>query len=253
MSHSGLHNRLLVYLHTAVIYVGTIIVTIIFGILAIIVSFFSRSGNSVHLVARFWARSILWISLIPVKIRGLENIDTGRSYIYMSNHQSNFDIPVLLSELPVQFRWLAKAELFRIPIFGRGMRGAGYISIDRSNRKSAFQSLTRAAESIRAGTSVLIFPEGTRSPDGRLQPFKKGGFMLAVDAGVPVVPIIVRGTFDIMAKSGWAIRRQQVIVDILPPVDASRYTRKEKDELIEKCHLVMSGAMHAEGLGDDRA
>lgn len=253
MSHSGSHNRFLVYLHTAVIYVGTIIATIVLGLVAISTSFFSKSGNVVHLVARLWARCILWMSFIPVKIRGLENIDAGRSCIFMSNHQSNFDIPVLLSKLPVQFRWLAKAELFKIPIFGRGMRGAGYISIDRSNRKSAFRSLSRAAESIRTGTSVLIFPEGTRSSDGTLQPFKKGGFMLAVDAGVPVVPIIVRGTYDIMAKSGWAIRRRLVIVDILPPVDASVYTRKTKDGFMEKLHSIMSDAMQNAGYGDSRA
>jgi 1-acyl-sn-glycerol-3-phosphate acyltransferase len=99
-----------------------------------------------------------------------------------------------VGRLPVQFRWLAKAELFKIPIFGRAMRGVGYISIDRSNRKSAFESLKQAALTIRNGTSVLIFPEGTRSRDGRILPFKKGGFVLAVDAGVPVVPIIIKGT-----------------------------------------------------------
>ena len=133
------------------------------------------------------------------------------------------------------------------------MRGAGYISIDRSNRKSAFRSLTRAAESIRRGTSVLIFPEGTRSPDGSLQSFKKGGFMLAVDAGVPVVPIIIQGTYDIMAKSGWAIRRRSVQVKILPPVDASLYTRKTKNELMDTLHRIMSEGMQTQADGDSRA
>lgn len=243
MTRTGLHNPVLVFLHTVFVYIGTVFMTFVLALVAILVSFFSKTGDAVHLVARFWARTILWMSLVPVEVRGKENLDPRRSCIYMSNHQSNYDIPVLLSWLPVQFRWLAKAELFNIPIFGRGMRGAGYISIDRSNRKSAFQSLARAAESIRNGTSVLIFPEGTRSSDGALQSFKKGGFVLAVDAAVHIVPIVIHGTFAIMPKKGWAIRRRPVVVDILPPIDASRYTRKNKDELMEHLSQVMSAKM----------
>jgi 1-acyl-sn-glycerol-3-phosphate acyltransferase len=146
---------------------------------------------------------------------------------------------VLLSKLAIQFRWLAKAELFKIPIFGRGMRGAGYISIDRSNRKSAFLSLQRAAQSIRNGTSVLVFPEGTRSRDGKLLPFKKGGFVLAVDASVQIIPIIIRGTHGVMAKDGMLIRRQPVFIKILPPIDTSQYTRKTKDDLMARVRSVM--------------
>src|SRR5210317_685359 len=130
----------------------------------------------------------------------MDNLPLDAPCILMPIHQSNFDIPVLLGRLPVQFRWLAKAELFKIPIFGRGMRGCGYISIDRSNRKSAFQSLAEAATKIRNGVSVLIFPEGTRSRDGKILPFKKGGFVLSVDAGVPIVPIVIYNTGSIMPK-----------------------------------------------------
>jgi 1-acyl-sn-glycerol-3-phosphate acyltransferase len=151
----------------------------------------------------------------------------------MSNHQSNFDIPVFFSALPVQFRWLAKAELFKIPIFGRGMRGAGYISIDRSDRKSAVKSLARAAESIRNGKSVLIFPEGTRTSDGNLLPFKSGGFILAIDAGVPIVPMAVHGTFEVMPKHRNIIRRDRVRIVLRPPIDATAYTRHAKNELME--------------------
>ena len=252
MSQPASQHPILVFLHTVFICVGTVISTFGFGLLAILVSFFSKNGDAVHLVARIWGRSILWMGLVPVKIRGIQHLENLQSFILMSNHQSNFDIPVLLSGLPVQFRWLAKAELFKIPIFGRGMRGAGYISIDRSNRKSAFKSLARAAESIRGGTAVLIFPEGTRSPDGSLQPFKKGGFVLAVDAAVPVIPLIIRGTYDIMNKNSWAIRRRPVVVDILPPIDAARYTRKSKDDLMLHLHQVMSEAMQTDAHGDQR-
>ncbi len=205
----------------------------IMATVVIIVAIFSRDGNLPHLVARAWARSILFVSGIQVHVNGLENLNVGGSCILMPNHQSNFDIPVLLGCLPVQFRWLAKAELFKIPIFGRGMRGCGYISIDRSNRKSAFQSLTEAAAKIRNGVSVLIFPEGTRSWDGNILPFKKGGFVLSVDAGVPIVPIIIFNTGSIMPKGKLFIRTQSVRMDILTPIPTSGYTRKTKDDLME--------------------
>jgi 1-acyl-sn-glycerol-3-phosphate acyltransferase len=219
-------------LHTAIIIVWVVLVTLVLGIVVILVAFFSRTGNSPHLIARAWARSILIVASIPVRIEGIENLNIDGSYILMPNHQSNFDIPVLLGCLPVQFRWLAKAELFKIPIFGRGMRGCGYISIDRSNRKSAFRSLAEAAQKIRNGVSVLIFPEGTRSWDGEIQPFKKGGFVLSVDAGVPIIPIVISGTRAVMPKGKLLIRKQPVEMTILAPITTSDYTRKSKDELM---------------------
>ena len=220
-------------LHTAIIVVWVIWVTLVLGIMVILVAFFSRNGNFPHLIARAWARSILIVACIPVRVEGIDNLKIDGSYILMANHQSNFDIPVLLGCLPVQFRWLAKAELFKIPIFGRGMRGCGYISIDRSNRKSAFRSLAEAAQKIRNGVSVLIFPEGTRSWDGEIQPFKKGGFVLSVDAGVPIIPIIITGTRAVMPKGKLLIRKQTVAMKILAPITTSDYTRKTKDDLME--------------------
>ncbi len=220
------------FFQTIFILVYVVLATIVMATVVIIVALFSRNGNAPHLVARAWARSILFVSGIHVHINGLENLDVDGSCILMPNHQSNFDIPVLLGCLPIQFRWLAKAELFKIPIFGRGMRGCGYISIDRSNRKSAFQSLAEAAAKIRNGVSVLIFPEGTRSWDGRILPFKKGGFVLSVDAGVPIVPIVIFNTWSIMPKDRLRIRTQSVRMDILAPIPTSGYTRETKDDLI---------------------
>jgi len=219
-------------LHTAVIIVWVVVVTFVLGIVVILVALFSRTGNFPHLIARAWARSILIVAGTPVRVEGIDNLKIDGSVILMPNHQSNFDIPVLLGCLPVQFRWLAKAELFTIPIFGRGMRGCGYISIDRSNRKSAFRSLAEAAQKIRNGVSVLIFPEGTRSRDGEIQPFKKGGFVLSVDAGVVIIPIVISGTRRVMPKGKLLIRRQPVTMKILAPIATSDYTRKTKDELM---------------------
>jgi len=224
---------MLVYrLHTAVVFIWVVLVTLVLGTAVILVALFIRNGNSPHLIARAWARSILFVGCTPVRVEGIENLNVDGSCILMPNHQSNFDIPVLLGCLPVQFRWLAKVELFKIPIFGRGMRGCGYISIDRSNRKSAFRSLTEAAQKIRNGVSVLIFPEGTRSWDGEIQSFKKGGFVLSVDAGVPIIPIVISGTRTVMPKGRLLIRRQPVGMRILAPIATSDYTRKTKDELM---------------------
>jgi 1-acyl-sn-glycerol-3-phosphate acyltransferase len=219
-------------IQTAVSIVWVIFSTLFFGILAILVSLVSRTGNLVHIIARIWGYSILLVSRVRVRVTGQENFDSSRPYIFMSNHQSNFDIPVLLAHLRSQFRWLAKAELFKIPVFGRGMRGAGYIPIDRSDRRAAIRSLQTAAETIRQGSSVMIFPEGTRSLDGKLRSFKKGGFVLAVDAGVPIVPVLISGTFDIMPKSGLRIRPGRVRIRVLPPIETAGYSRKQKDELL---------------------
>lgn len=235
-------SYMLTLLHTAVIYLWILLGTLAFGLTAIAFSFVSKTGNSVHVVARWWAKTILWVSGIRVDIKGSLVTDSEGSFILMSNHESNFDIPVLLGCLPVQFRWLAKAELFRIPIFGASMRGAGYISIDRTNRQSAFQSLARAAQFIRSGTSVMIFPEGTRSLDGELLPFKKGGFVLAADAGVPIIPIVLRGTHEIMPKKRLAIRRRVVSLEILQHIVTTPYTRETKDDLMAVVHSAMAAA-----------
>jgi 1-acyl-sn-glycerol-3-phosphate acyltransferase len=222
------------YLHTGFIILWVILATTIFGLVTILASFFSKTGDFPHLIARAWAQSILFVSRVSVQVRGLSKIDPSQSYIYMANHQSNFDIPVLLGCLRVQFRWLAKAELFKIPVFGRGMKGCGYISIDRSDRKSAFKSLREAACTIRDGTSVLIFPEGTRSQDGKIRPFKKGGFVLAVDSGVPIVPVVIHGTWSIMPRNRWRIEPAGVVLEVKQPIATTDYTRRTKDDLLAK-------------------
>ena len=233
-------NNLIIGLRTLVVYLWVILATVVFGSLAICLSLVSPTSDPVHLVARIWARSILVVSGISVDVRGVSEIDPGQSYVYMSNHLSNFDIPVLLAHLPVQFRWLAKAELFRIPLFGRAMRGAGYISIDRFNRESAFASIAEAASRIRQGVSVMIFPEGTRSRDGCLQSFKKGGFVLAVDSRVPVVPLVIQGTQTIMPKGSRLIHPNPVTLMICPPIETSGYSRETKEQLMDSVHQMIS-------------
>ena len=226
-------------IRTTYILLWIVLTTFFWGLTAIFASFFTRTGNPVHIIARIWARGILFASRIKVTVNGLANIDPTQSYVYMSNHQSNFDIPVLLAYLPVQFRWLAKAELFKIPIFGRAMRGAGYVKIDRFNQQSAFESINEAAAKMKNGVSVMIFPEGTRSRDGKIRSFKKGGFVMAVDAGVPIVPIVLKGTWAIMEKSSLKINTGEVSLNIESPIATTDYTRENKDDLIKSVRTVI--------------
>ena len=226
-------------IRTLIITIWVCFATLFAGILVIVLSFFVRSGNSLHNIARFWGKSILMVSRIKVSVQGYSNIDPALPYIYMPNHQSNFDIPVLLGHLKVQFRWLAKIELFKIPIFGRAMRKAGYISIDRYNRESAIKSLKVAANKIKSGVSVLIFPEGTRSRDGDILPFKKGGFVLAIDSGVPIVPVVITGTHSIMTKGKFRVNEGQVNMVIHEPIDTSAYTRDTKAGLMKNARRVI--------------
>jgi 1-acyl-sn-glycerol-3-phosphate acyltransferase len=228
---------------TILVVCWTIFATIIFGLTAAITAFFSKTGNVPHKVAILWARTILFVSRVRVKTEGGHRLIPKKSYIFMANHQSNFDILALFAGLPVQFRWLAKAELFKIPIFAQGMRGCGYISIDRSNQESAFLSLHEAAEKIKSGVSVMIFPEGTRSHDGELLPFKKGGFVLAKDAGVPIVPVVIKGSRFIMAKKKMRIKAGEIRLEILPEIDTLAFAEKDKNELMEAVRLALSAAL----------
>ncbi len=224
---------------TLYITIWVVISTLVLGLSVIIISFFVKSGNPLHRIARLWGRSILVVSRIKVTVEGLSRIDPQRPYIYMPNHQSNFDIPVLLGHLTVQFRWLAKMELFKIPIFGHAMCKAGYISIDRNNRESAIQSLEVAAEKIRNGVSVLIFPEGTRSRDGKIQPFKKGGFVMAIDSGVPIVPVIISGARSIMTKGKFRVNPGRIRMSIQQPIDTTTYSRDTKEALMQHVRRVI--------------
>ena len=232
-------SDLIYYLYTVFILIWVVVVIIIFGTATIVVSFFDKKGILPHIVARSWGQSILFASRIHVTVKGFSNIDPDKPYIFMPNHMSNCDIPVILAHLKVQFRWLAKAELFRIPLLGFAMKRAGYISIDRSNRRSAFESLARAAQIIRNGRSVLIFPEGTRSRDQSIKAFKKGGFVLAVESGVPIVPVVIHGTWRIMSKNGLMIRPGNVTLEIMEPIETKDYSRGTKDELMERVRGVI--------------
>ena len=226
-------------MQTVVIIICVVFLTGIFSFITIVASLFNERGDLTHKVVQLWGKSVLASSRINVFVKGSSNIDPSGTYIFMSNHQSNFDIPVLQAYLSPHFKWLAKAELFNIPVLGHAMKRAGHLSIDRSDRAAAIRSLAAAAKTISRGVSVLIFPEGTRSRDGNIQPFKKGGFFLAVDSGIPVVPVIIHGTWKIMTRDRLFISPGNVILEVAKPIETSGYTRDTKDDLMEKVRSVI--------------
>lgn len=202
----------------------------------IIVVVFRRSAKSVQFLPRSMGRIISLVSGVSVEMTGIEKLDHSRPYIFAANHQSQFDIFVLQGYFDFDYRWLAKKELFKVPIFGYGMRCAGYVPVDRANGRKALKSLEEAAQRISNGTSVIIFPEGTRSPDGHLQPFKAGTMVLAIKSGVPVVPVAILGTHEILPKGKLLAKPGKVKIRVGDPIETSGYTVKQKHELAELLH-----------------
>lgn len=169
-------------------------------------------------------------SLAGIRVRaiGRETIEDGRAYLFVSNHTSNLDPPIITGLLGRRISIIAKQELFRIPFFGRAMRAGGFVSVNRADRRAAVSSIQSAVHVLQSGMSMLVFPEGTRSPDGHLLPFKKGPFELALDAGVPVMPITIVGTHEAWPKGRMSLRAGEVVVHFHAPIDPHRFSRKEE-------------------------
>ena len=215
------------------------LLTTVLGTAGILSCLVMPNGNAVLPLARIWARTILALCHVRLRVEGGEKIGPPGPFLFLSNHQSQFDILAVVLAIPLQFRILAKQELFYIPVFGWVLKLSGFVGIDRGNREKAIRSLDRAAERLRGGTSLLIYAEGTRSPDGSLLPFKKGGFVLAIQAGVPVVPIAIRGSRQVLPKGSLRIRSGTIILSVGDPIDPGRYTAETKGELMEKVRTAM--------------
>src|SRR5437867_438284 len=172
--------------------------TAVMGSISVASSFLDSRGRIQHGCARIWSRMILWTARVRVRVTGLEHIRPGVPYVLCVNHQSHMDIPIVLAALPIQFRFAAKKELFRIPFLGWHLRRSGHVPIDRENPRAAIRSLSQAARTIQSGTPVVIFPEGGTSQDGSIHPFKGGGFMLATRSGTEAVPVAIRGSRQVL-------------------------------------------------------
>lgn len=195
-----------------------VLYTAFWGSVACVVGLVDRSGEGVIWVGRQWLRWIVASCGIEIESEGLEHLDSNQPYVLMSNHQSVFDIAAIVATLPVSFRFVAKRELTWIPLFGWALAIGGHVIIDRSNRERSVVSLDRAAERVREGTNVIIFPEGTRSPSGEMAEFKSGGFHLAIKAGVPVLPISVSGSRRITPKRSLRIESGRILVRYGVPI-----------------------------------
>jgi 1-acyl-sn-glycerol-3-phosphate acyltransferase len=212
-----------------------IVSTAVLGMMAMLTALTPGLTERFFVWARLWA----WIitAWCGVRVRGElpppgAGVDWTQPYVYMSNHQSHFDIPCIYRVVPANIRFLTKKELRMVPIFGWALWAARFVFIDRKKREDAFASIARAAEDFkRKGRAIVVFPEGTRSPDGRLQEFKKGGFHLAIEAGARIIPIGVTGTTKVLQKHSLAVRPGEVVVRVGTPIDASKYKRNDKEDL----------------------
>ncbi len=217
-----------------------VLATIVLGTASILASFFDNTGNSQHRIARLWARILLSVSFIRVRVEGLEKLDAGASYVFAANHASYMDIPALLSQLPFQFRFFAKRGLFSIPFLGTHLHRAGHLPVDRSNARNSLKSMSEGARVIAdRRVSVLLFPEGGRSPEG-LREFREGAAYIAIKAGAPLVPVAIVGMRPLLPMGSIHIRGGDVVVRIGAPVptvelkssDRGERTRRAYDDIL---------------------
>jgi 1-acyl-sn-glycerol-3-phosphate acyltransferase len=219
-----------------------IVTTLICGILAIVASLVltPRRGGIFGVI---WARINSFFTPMTVNVIGAENIDPGVSYVVTANHQSQYDIYVLYGWLGMDFRWVMKKELESVPVLGLACRILGHIYIDRSDTKSAVDTINDAKTKIVNGTSVLFFPEGTRSADGKLGVFKKGAFKFAVDAGIPVLPVTINGTRKILPKGSLDLMPGGATMIIHKPISVRDYSEDNMDRLMDQTRMIIKASL----------
>ncbi len=237
--------------YSIVMWGGTIFLTVLASTVDILIAFplsllWDRGTRKiVHQNSIWWARSIIGMSPIwNLVVTGREHLQKGKHYIIIANHQSLLDILAVCAALPINFKFLAKRELFQIPLMGWGMASAGYIPVDRASHKSGREALQRITQVLGRGVSVLLFPEGTRSPDGKIHAFKTGAFKLARDNKVEILPVVIDGTGQALPKNSWLIKKKSIfIVSIGKPVSLEDFTDSSMEETKEKIRHEMIGRL----------
>lgn len=220
-------------MRTFIIWILAIFLTVFWGSVSLISSLFDKTGNTGFNCMRRWARGLLKISSVKFHVEGFEKLIPDQNYLFISNHQSQVDIIALCASLPIKFRWMAKKELFKIPFLGWHMRRMRYVPIERESVSSSMTGLVLASKALKEGDSLVIFPEGSRSKDGKLKPFKNGAFYLAIDAGVPLVPVTINGTADIMKKGSLEINPGEVRIVASDIIKVDNFTQSDRDKLKE--------------------
>ena len=209
--------------------------TMFFGTINLFVSLFDRVGNSQMVIARIWARSLLLIAGVRITAEGLEKIDLTRPFVIATNHASYFDTPVILDKIGLQFRFLAREGLFRIPLLGTHLKLAGHVPVSQKDPRAALRSMQEAADNIREeGISMLIFPEGGRTRDGNLQDFKEGVAYIAIKAGVSIIPVGLTGTRDIVAMGSAIVRPGKVTLRVGEPISTEGLSLKDRQKLTDE-------------------
>ena len=220
--------------------------TIFWGTLSAFAALADASGRLQHWCARYWARCLLAVCGIRVRIRGMEHVTPGAIYVWTANHQSYLDIPVVFAWLPAEFRIMAKASLFPIPFLGWHLRRSGHLPVARGNPARAARSLLAAAAHVRRGTAIFIFPEGGRSPDGQLREFRAGAFLLAIKAETPVVPITIRGTHAALPMHSWNVRPAAVDLILHAPIPTAGMSSHSSESLAAQVREVIAGDLDCE-------
>ena len=221
-----------------------LVVTVPLALVTIAFGAMDPHGKRVYRINQLWTWLVLRLCGISLRIQGLENLDTGQQYVFMVNHQSNIDIPVLIQSLVrFQLRWIAKKELLRVPLFGWAMWATKHVTVDRSDPLDAVKSLERARERLAAGISIVVFPEGTRSRDGKLLPFKKGGFFLAAKTRTQIVPITIVGSANVLPAGGWKLRAGAVEVFVDRPIATEDYRAGKLKALSDQVRQVIAGRL----------
>lgn len=226
------------------------LLTVLLGTPAVIASLLVPGSDATMRLGRLWSRAILAAAGVRARYEGLEYAAGPGPRVFLPNHQSILDIFVLVSVLPPATRFVAKRSLFWIPFFGWSLKVSGFIPIERGAARRAYESLERAAATIRDGRPVVLFPEGTRSPDGRLGPFKRGAFLVALRAGVPVVPVAISGTGRALRPGTLRLRPGPVRALFAPPLDPSRY---EVQALMDAVRREIARGLGPEELAADAA
>lgn len=218
------------------------VISVLSGVAALITIPINKDGRVFHYLAKLYAKGILLVSGVKVKTVGIENLQEGQSYIYVSNHASGFDIPAVIAGIPDQIRLVYKKELGKVPIWGWALKyNKTYIPIDRASGTDAIKSLEEAAEKIKNGASVLLFAEGTRTKNGKLQPFKRGAFNLAVKSGVPVIPLTINGSYEILPKKKFRIVPGQITLVLGKPIEVKANGGKQEElRLMDEVYKVIS-------------
>lgn len=213
----------------------------------------TKNENLLYTPVRLFIRAGLAMVGVRVEVSGIERLEPNQTYIFTPNHQSLIEVPLCVTYLNRNIAYLGKKEIFKYPIFGYGIRLIGVVSVDRSNTTAAVESARQATENLRNGKSYVVYPEGTRSPDGRLLPFKKGAFMMAIDAGVPVVPVSISGATAIMPKAQVKVFPSTVRITVHDPISTENYSKENIGELVQLTRQkVLSALSEEQGDPTDR-